>query len=52
VSKDGNEPLGLTDAVAGVRMQGRLDVVGRERQGQEAILCLSKSTPLDLCTGP
>jgi hypothetical protein len=26
------------------RMRGRLDVVERERQGQEAILCLSKSS--------
>jgi hypothetical protein len=34
------------------RMRGRLDVVDRERQGQEAILCLSKSTSSDLFTGP
>jgi hypothetical protein len=36
-------------------MQGRLDVVERERQGQEAthvFLYLSKSTSSDLFTGP
>jgi hypothetical protein len=34
------------------RMRGRLDVVEHERQGQEAILCLSKSSSSDLFTVP
>jgi hypothetical protein len=34
------------------RMRGRLDVVARERQGQEAIFCFLKSRSSGLFTGP